>query len=77
MSLSFPQFHNEMISQTWAFPGQVVGHIKIIIAEGTSRGIPDAVPFERTRNIVAFSFQHTPLCKSSDFVLGKDDAYHR
>lgn len=62
--LKFPPFHPEMLSQAWVLPGQSMGRIKVVIAEGISRGKPGTTPFEKTRNLVAFSFQHTPLCES-------------
>ena len=40
-----------------------MGRIKVIIAEGICHGPPGTTPFERKRNLVAFSFQHTPLCE--------------
>lgn len=62
--LRFPPFHSEMLSQAWVVPGQAIGRIKVIIAEGTCHGVLGTSPFEVTRNVVAFSFQHTPLRKS-------------
>lgn len=55
-----------MLSQAWVIPGQAMGRIKVIIAEGVYRGAAGLSPFEITRNLVAFSFQHTPLCKSQN-----------
>ena len=69
--LLFPPFHQEMLSQAWIIPGQALGRIKVILAEGTCRGVPGSGPFQRTRNIVAFSFQHTPLRKSYLDILPK------
>ena len=54
-----------MLTQAWVLPWQSMGRIKVIIAEGISHGPPGTTPFERKRNLVAFSFQHTPLCESS------------
>ena len=59
--LRFPAFHHEILSQTWVVPAQSMGRIKIIIAEGISHGPPGTTSFEKIRNLVAFSFQHTPL----------------
>ena len=58
--LRFPPFHTEVLTQTWANPAQNMGRIKIIIAEGINRG-PGVSAFERTKNLVSFSFQHAPL----------------
>lgn len=58
--LKFPPFHMEMLTQSWWSAGENMGRIKIIIAEGLIRS--SAVSqFERTKNIVSFSFQHAPL----------------
>ena len=59
--LRFPAFHQEMLSQTWVVPTSSMGRIKVIIAEGISHGPPGTMPFEKIRNVVVFSFQHTPL----------------
>lgn len=58
--LRFPPFHTEVLTQTWANPAQNLGRIKIIIAEGINHG-PGISAFERTKNLIAFSFQHAPL----------------
>ena len=58
--LRFPPFHTEVLTQTWANPAQNMGRIKISIAEGINHG-PGVSAFERTKNIVSFSFQHAPL----------------
>lgn len=58
--LKFPPFHMEMLTQSWWSAGENMGRIKIIIAEGLMRSSA-ASPFERTKNIVSFSFQHAPL----------------
>lgn len=59
--LKFPPFHMEMLTQSWWSAGENMGRIKIIIAEGLVRKSATASPFERTKNIVSFSFQHAPL----------------
>lgn len=59
--LKFPHFYKEMLSQSWWSAGENTGRIKIIIAEGHVHNNPIASPFERTKNIVSFSFQHAPL----------------
>ena len=53
-----------------------MGRIKVVIAEGISHGPPGTTPFEKTRNLVAFSFQHTPLRESrtSDSQANGSDA---
>ena len=58
--LRFPPFHTEVLTQTWANPTQNVGRIKIVIAEGINHG-SGVSAFERTKNLVSFSFQHAPL----------------
>ncbi|PMD51800.1 uncharacterized protein K444DRAFT_647793 [Hyaloscypha bicolor E] len=58
--LKFPTFHKELLSQSYWNPGDDLGRIKVIIAEGFTRDhLP--YPFERVKNIVSFSFQHAPL----------------
>lgn len=54
-----------MLTQAWVLPGQSMGRIKVVIAEGVSHGPPGTTPFEKARNLVAFSFQHTPLREPS------------
>ena len=61
--LRFPPFHPEVLAQTWANPAHSLGRIKVIIAEGINHG-PGVGTFERTKNLVTFSFQHAPLGKA-------------
>ena len=49
------------MTQAFAHPDQNMGKINIVIAEGIHHG-PGTPAFEKTRNVVAFSFQHAPLC---------------
>jgi hypothetical protein len=58
--LKFPAFHRELLSQSYWNPGDDLGRIKVIIAEGFTREHL-SYPFERVKNIVSFSFQHAPL----------------
>ena len=58
--LRFPPFHTEVLTQTWANPSQNLGRIKIVIAEGINHGTGVSA-FEKTKNLVSFSFQHAPL----------------
>ncbi len=58
--LRFPPFHQEMLTQSWWNAGEDLGRIKVIIAEGLINK-HRASPFERFKNLVAFSFQHAPL----------------
>ena len=58
--LRFPPFHTEILTQTWANPAQTLGRIKVIIAEGINHG-QGVSAFEKTKNLVSFSFQHAPL----------------
>ncbi|KFY18782.1 hypothetical protein V493_08354 [Pseudogymnoascus sp. VKM F-4281 (FW-2241)] len=59
-TLRFPEFHQELLSQNYWNAGDDLGRIKVVIAEGLHRESP-AMPFDRIKNIVAFSFQHAPL----------------
>ncbi|GAB0136942.1 hypothetical protein EsDP_00005226 [Epichloe bromicola] len=49
----------ELLQQDWWVPADDLGRIKVVLSEGFPR---DSVttPFERMKNIVAFSFQHAP-----------------
>ncbi|TVY81836.1 hypothetical protein LSUE1_G003008 [Lachnellula suecica] len=58
--LKFPDFHKELLSQSYWNAGDDLGRIKVIIAEGFSRDNL-TYAFERAKNIVSFSFQHAPL----------------
>lgn len=58
--LKFPAFRRELLYQNHWSPGDDLGRIKIVISEGFPRDSP-SVPFERVKNILAFSFQHAPL----------------
>lgn len=58
--LRFPEFHQELLSQNYWNAGDDLGRIKVVIAEGLHRESP-AMPYDRIKNIVAFSFQHAPL----------------
>jgi hypothetical protein len=60
--LKFPVFHKELLSQSYWNAGDDFGRIKVVIAEGFSREHL-AYPFDRTKNIVSFSFQHAPIGK--------------
>lgn len=57
--LKFPGFREELLQQDWWVPADDLGRIKVVLSEGFPR---DSVttPFERIKNIVAFSFQHAP-----------------
>ncbi|RDW63918.1 hypothetical protein BP5796_10420 [Coleophoma crateriformis] len=57
--LKFPAFHQELLSQNFWHPGDDLGRIKVVVAEGFARASA-SVPFDRIKNIVAFSFQHAP-----------------
>lgn len=58
--LKFPEFHQAMLSQSWWNAGEALGRVKVVLAEGLARENRHP-PFERIKNIVAFSFQHVPL----------------
>ena len=57
--LRWPQFHPEMLTQSYWNAGENKGRIKIIITEGYLLA-PGNLPFTRTKNLVTFSFQHAP-----------------
>jgi len=59
LPLTFPAFHSEMLTQNYWNAGENIGRVKIVIAEGIVRY--QGSPFEKTRSIVCFSFQHAPL----------------
>ncbi|RJE19698.1 hypothetical protein PHISCL_07973 [Aspergillus sclerotialis] len=59
-SLRFPPFHQEILEQRHWDAGELHGRIRIVIAEGFSRP-HRSPPFERVKDIIAFSFQHAPL----------------
>ena len=66
MPLKFPRFHREILHQLHWEAGELLGRIRIVIAEGFSRDITaphgkQGYLFDRVRDVVAFSFQHAPL----------------
>lgn len=63
--LRFPPFHPDILEQRHWDAGDSYGRIKIVLAEGFSRP-HRSPPFERVKDVVALSFQHAPLSKSSD-----------
>lgn len=67
--LRFPPFHQEMLTQSYWNAGENMGRVKVVISEGLIRG-PGISPFERTRNLVSFSFQHAPLSMCNRFLDG-------
>ncbi|KAM3504970.1 hypothetical protein MY11210_008151 [Beauveria gryllotalpidicola] len=58
--LAFPDFQRELLKQSYWSPADDLGRIKVVISESYPRESL-SVPFERLKNIVAFSFQHAPL----------------
>ncbi|KIW72869.1 hypothetical protein PV04_01032 [Phialophora macrospora] len=62
--LRFPKFHREILQQHGWEPGELIGRIKVVIAEGvlreTTPPAPSTTRFDRLRDVVAFSFQHAP-----------------
>ncbi|KAL6904218.1 hypothetical protein GGI43DRAFT_432827 [Trichoderma evansii] len=58
--LRFPNFRQEVLRQNHWNPADDFGRIKIVISEGFPRDSL-SMPFERVKNVVAFSFQHAPL----------------
>ena len=76
--LRFPRFHHEILQQPDWEPGELIGRIKIVLAEGVLREntppSPTAARFDRLRDIVAFSFQHAPQgmsnCQTCENEIG-------
>lgn len=62
--LLFPVFHRDVLYQTHWEPGDAIGRIKVVIAEGVVREDspePDThITFDRLRDVVSFAFQHAP-----------------
>lgn len=58
--LKFPTFCRELLYESHWSPGDDLGRIKVLISEGFPRD-STTMPFERVKNVVAFSFQHAPL----------------
>ncbi|KAK3388458.1 hypothetical protein B0T20DRAFT_484028 [Sordaria brevicollis] len=58
--LKFPTFRRELLYESHWSPGDDLGRIKVLISEGFPRD-STSMPFERVKNVVAFSFQHAPL----------------
>ncbi|KAK1977207.1 hypothetical protein LZ30DRAFT_785059 [Colletotrichum cereale] len=60
-SLRFPAFHSgEILQQRFWNPGDDFGRIKVTMTESFPRESV-TMPFERVKNVIAFSFQHAPL----------------
>lgn len=59
-ALRFSGFRQELLQQNYWSPADDLGRIKIVLSEGFPRD-SISMPFERVKNIVAFSFQHAPL----------------
>ncbi|OCT44102.1 hypothetical protein CLCR_00592 [Cladophialophora carrionii] len=68
-------FHREILRQPDWEPGELIGRIKVVIAEGVLREntppAPSTARFDRLRDVVAFSFQHAPQGESSHEFLGR------
>lgn len=62
--LKFPSFKKESLKTSHWNAGDDMGKIMVILSEGFPR---DSVttPFERVKNVVAFTFRYAPLGKSS------------
>ncbi|KAF7167431.1 hypothetical protein CNMCM5623_000791 [Aspergillus felis] len=58
--LRFPSFHQEILEQRHWEAGDLHGRIRVVIAEGFARPNRNP-PFERVKDVIAFSFQHAPL----------------
>ncbi|KIV89274.1 hypothetical protein PV10_08852 [Exophiala mesophila] len=63
--LLFPPFHKSVMQQPHWEPGDVIGRIKLVIAEGIIREdytmVDSNLRLDRLRDVVSFSFQHAPL----------------
>ncbi|EFR02892.1 hypothetical protein MGYG_05893 [Nannizzia gypsea CBS 118893] len=59
-NLRFPMFHEELLHQAHWDAGDMYGRIRVVIAEGFTRPLRNP-PFERVRDLIAFSYQHAPL----------------
>ena len=59
-SLRFPQFRPETIAQSIWKAADLEGRIRVVISEGLHRPYCSP-PFERIKDIIAFSFQYAPL----------------
>ncbi|KAG6004399.1 hypothetical protein E4U21_001119 [Claviceps maximensis] len=57
--LKFPSFREELLRQNWWVPADDLGRVKVVLSEGFPRD-STTTPFERIKNIIAFSFQHAP-----------------
>ena len=76
--LRFPPFHQEILHASNWDAGQLLGRIRIVMAEGFVRAaIPSQNevrhPFTRVRDVIAFSFQHAPTRKSDDILYDLND----
>ncbi|OAP57584.1 hypothetical protein AYL99_08322 [Fonsecaea erecta] len=62
--LQFPKFHQELIRQPGWDANELMGRIRVVIAEGVMRDntppAASAFRFDHLRDVVAFSFQHAP-----------------
>lgn len=65
--LTFPTFHQELLTQNYWNAGDELGRIKVVISEGFPRE-SIALPYERIKSVVAFSFQHAPIGKFLEHV---------
>ena len=80
--ITFPPFHQQVLQDMHWDAADNFGRIKIVISEGyihnESPTYGLAHQFIRFRDLVAFSFQHAPLRKSSSCpdVLGETDESH-
>lgn len=63
-TLRFPLFHQEILEQRYWDAGELYGRIRVVVSEGFARPHRNP-PFERVKEVVAFSFQHAPLRRSS------------
>lgn len=62
--MTFPKFHQELLTQNYWNASDELGRIRVVISEGFPRESHN-LPYERIKCVVAFSFQHAPLGKWS------------
>jgi hypothetical protein len=66
--LRFPKFHQEILQQKHWEASELLGRIRLVIAEGIVRhvGSPQdggLSSYELIKDMIVFSFQHAPLRK--------------
>ena len=65
--LRFPTFHSAMLEKPWMDPSEMLGRIRVVIAEGI-KATPTS-PFSKIQNIVGFAFIHAPQSQYSNVPI--------